>query len=45
LAFGKFAKKNDKLMMPVAIAVNHALVDGYHVGLFVEAYQKELGKF
>jgi len=42
LAFGKFIKKNEKLMMPVAIAVSHALVDGYHVGQFVDAFQKEL---
>lgn len=45
LAFGKFIKKNNKLQMPVAIAVNHALVDGYHVGKFVEAYQNALLNF
>ena len=45
LAFGKYLKKDDRFIMPVAIAVNHALVDGYHVGLFVEAFQKELRKF
>jgi len=44
LAFGKFSNKAGKLMMPVAIAVNHALVDGYHVGLFFEHYQQELDK-
>ncbi len=44
LAFGKFVEKEDKLMMPVAIAVNHALVDGYHVGLFVEEFQKNLNQ-
>ena len=42
LAFGKYVKKEDKLMMPVAIAVNHALVDGYHVGLFVKKFQRLL---
>jgi len=42
LAFGKFIEKNSKLMMPVAIAVSHALVDGYHVGQFVDAFQKGL---
>ncbi|MGB5462172.1 MAG: chloramphenicol acetyltransferase [Aureibaculum sp.] len=42
LAFGKYVKKDDKLMMPVAIAANHALVDGYHVGLFVKKFQKLL---
>ena len=44
LAFGKFSKKEGKLMMPVAISVNHALVDGYHVGLFFDHYQQELDK-
>ena len=42
LAFGKYVKKEEKLMMPVAIAVNHALVDGYHVGLFVKKFQRLL---
>jgi len=44
-AFGKYVEKNSKLVMPVAIAVNHALVDGYHVGLFVEVFQKALNNF
>lgn len=42
LAFGKFMKKENTLKMPVSITVNHALVDGYHVGLFFENYQKAL---
>ena len=45
LAFGKYSNHNGRLMMPVAVAVNHALVDGYHVGLFAEAFQKELDNF
>ncbi len=45
LAFGKFINKEGKLMMPVAISVNHALVDGYHVGLFVDKFQKHLSDF
>ncbi len=44
LAFGKFTEKEGKLMMPVSIAVNHALVDGYHLGQFFECYQNELNK-
>ncbi|CAL2104103.1 Chloramphenicol O-acetyltransferase type A [Tenacibaculum sp. 190130A14a] len=44
LAFGKIKEENDKLMMPVAINVNHALVDGYHVGLFFEEFQNQLDK-
>lgn len=42
LAFGKVTKMNDKWMMNVAISVNHALVDGYHVGLFSEKFQEYL---
>jgi len=45
LAFGKYIEKEGRLMMPVAIAVNHALVDGYHIGQFAEVYQKELRAF
>ncbi|WP_343330243.1 chloramphenicol acetyltransferase [Polaribacter staleyi] len=44
LAFGKIFKENTKIMMPVAISVNHALVDGYHIGLFFEEYQRQLDK-
>lgn len=42
LAFGKYVQKKEKLIMPVSIAVNHALVDGYHVGLFVKKFQELL---
>jgi chloramphenicol O-acetyltransferase type A len=42
LAFGKFVNKENVLKMPVSITVNHALIDGYHVGLFLENYQKAL---
>ena len=33
-----------KLLMPVAVNVNHALVDGYHVGQFFKKFQLELDK-
>ena len=42
LAFGKLEKKEGKMQMPVAINVNHALMDGYHVGLFFDEFQKAL---
>lgn len=44
LAFGKIKEENEELFMPVAINVNHALVDGYHVGLFFEEFQNQLDK-
>jgi len=42
LAFGKAEKVDEKLLMNVSISVNHALVDGYHVGLFIEQFQENL---
>ncbi|MDO6597970.1 CatA-like O-acetyltransferase [Oceanihabitans sp. 2_MG-2023] len=39
IAFSKVKKESNMLSMNVAISVNHALVDGYHVGLFSEKFQ------
>ena len=42
VAFAKAEKIGDKLIMNVAINVNHALVDGYHVALFSDKFQEFL---
>jgi chloramphenicol O-acetyltransferase type A len=39
ITFGKITEENGKKLLPVAVHVHHALVDGYHVGLFVEQFQ------
>lgn len=44
ISFGKFVNRNGKLLMPVAIYVNHSLADAYHVGLFVELFQQLLNE-
>lgn len=44
LAFSKIETTNNILKMNVSISVNHALVDGYDVGLFVEKFQYYLNK-
>ncbi|MBR9915013.1 MAG: chloramphenicol acetyltransferase [Algicola sp.] len=45
LAFGKTWRTEGKqVMMSMSIQVNHALVDGYHVGLFAEKFQHYLNK-
>ena len=44
LSFGKVQEKDGKMLMSVAINVNHALVDGYHLGQFFEKFQLELDK-
>jgi len=44
LAFSKTYQKKDSLMMNVGISANHALIDGYHVGQFVELFQHNLNQ-
>lgn len=36
ISWGKFYQEGGKTMMPLAVQVHHALVDGRHVGLFYE---------
>lgn len=40
--FGKFIKEKNNLKMPFSIEVHHALMDGYHVGKFIENFQKRV---
>lgn len=42
ISFGKVTEKDGIRTMPVSIHAHHGLVDGYHVGLFVDKFQKEL---
>ena len=45
LAFSKTTRNVEgNLIMNVSIAVHHALVDGYHIGLFSEAFQQNLNQ-
>lgn len=40
IAFGKIYEQGNKMMMPVSLDVHHALMDGYHAGMFFERLQK-----
>ncbi len=42
IVFGKYEKRGEALWMPVSVEVHHALMDGYHVGLFFDLFQKSL---
>jgi len=42
ISFGKLTKEGEKMWMPVDIHVNHALMDGFHVGKYVERFQELL---
>lgn len=44
ISWGKLMEENGKKTMSVAVMAHHGLVDGYHMGLFVEALQTELNK-
>ncbi|KAA5821473.1 chloramphenicol acetyltransferase [Algibacter amylolyticus] len=44
IAFSKISEVDNELMINVAINVNHALIDGYHVGLFSEKFQQYLNQ-
>ncbi len=44
ISFSKAVEKDSELTMNVSINVNHALVDGYHVGLFSEKFQQFLNQ-
>jgi len=44
ITFGKVMRDGDKMWMPVDIHANHALMDGFHVGKFIEHFQKLLNE-
>jgi len=44
LSFGKITERDGKKMMPVSIHVHHALVDGLHLGQYIECYRDLMSK-
>jgi chloramphenicol O-acetyltransferase type A len=40
ISFGKLTDENGIKSMPISVHVHHGLVDGYHVGLFLDALQQ-----
>jgi len=45
IVFGKLVEKEGRKKMPISIAVNHSIMDGYHVGLYLEQFQAALDRF
>ncbi len=39
ISYGKLHDDGDQLLMPVSLHVNHALVDGYHAGQFIDRFE------
>lgn len=44
ISFGKMMDSNGVKTMAISVHVHHALVDGYHIGLFLDEFQKLLNK-
>jgi len=44
ISYGKVVDENEKKSMALSVTAHHGLVDGYHIGLFIEALQIELNK-
>jgi chloramphenicol O-acetyltransferase type A len=42
LSFGRFTKQNDTVLLPMSVEVHHALMDGLHVGRFVNKMEAAL---
>ncbi len=42
ISFGQLINRDQRLWMPTSVHVHHALMDGYHVGLFVKLFQELL---
>ncbi|MEC5145154.1 chloramphenicol acetyltransferase [Chitinophaga sp. 212800010-3] len=42
ISFGKMKEVNGRLLMPVSVHVHHALMDGLHVGQFLENFQERM---
>ncbi|WP_160714203.1 chloramphenicol acetyltransferase [Chitinophaga solisilvae] len=44
ISFGKMTSTNGIMTMPVSVHVHHALMDGYHVGRFLEVFQETMNR-
>ena len=43
ISFGQIFQEGATLQLPVSVHLHHGLGDGYHVGLFLAAFQRRLG--
>lgn len=42
IVFGKFSEKNGRKMLPLSIEAHHGLMDGFHLSLYLQEFQKQL---
>lgn len=43
ITFGKYFRRDNRIIMPVSVNVHHGLMDGYHVGQFFELFERLMG--
>jgi len=44
ISWGKYYKQGDKTLLPFSVQVNHALIDGIHIGQYVDRLQTFINK-
>jgi chloramphenicol O-acetyltransferase type A len=44
IAFGKFTAENERTLLPISVEVHHALMDGLHVGRYLNGLEEALRK-
>ena len=44
IAFGKFAEENERILLPISVEVHHALMDGLHVGRYLNRFEEALAE-
>jgi chloramphenicol O-acetyltransferase type A len=44
IAFGKFILEHDRTWLPISVEVHHALMDGIHVGRYLNRFEELLSK-
>jgi chloramphenicol O-acetyltransferase type A len=44
ISFGKMTESNGKRLMPVSVHLHHALIDGLHIGQYIDCFQELMNK-
>ena len=42
VVWGKYVKKDERVILHIAVEVNHRLIDGVHIGRFAEALTRRI---
>lgn len=45
LAWGKYFKEGDKILLPFSVQAHHSFVDGIHMGRYIDCLQENLNEY